>query len=162
MLEKILRVIARYSVHLCNPTGEVDALKLFHDHFDFIFAVVPNFFDLCFLSLAPISAFASLVLLKIIVKFTQQVLVGTLTEDYLKLRYAIFVRSLFTLRQEIEDLFFAHTEATLQNRKQVFVVDFNLLDIIIFQFCGQAILHAVKSVVNNLFDLIFMGFASSS
>jgi len=75
----------------------VDAFELFHDHFDFIFALIPYLLDFSFLSLAPISALSSLVFFEMVVEFPQQVLVGALAEDYFQLRNAVLVSSLLTL-----------------------------------------------------------------
>ena len=91
----------------------MDTFELFHDHFDFIFALIPYFLDLSFLSLAPISALSSLVFFEIVVEFPQQVLVGALAEDYFQLRNAVLVSSLLTLAQKVKNFFFAHAKASL-------------------------------------------------
>jgi len=108
----IINVIGCYKFHLCDSAGELDAFELFHDHFDFIFAIIPYLLDLSFLSLAPISALSSLVFFEIFVEFPQQVLIGTLAEDYFQLRNAVLMSSLLTLAQKVKNFFFAHAEAS--------------------------------------------------
>ena len=109
----MIKVIVCYRIHLCDSAGEVDAFELFHDHFDFIFALIPYLLDFSFLSLAPISALSSLVFFEMVVEFPKQVLVGAQAENYFQLRNAIFVSSLLTLAQKVKNFFFAHAKASL-------------------------------------------------